>query len=398
MKQVMKKLWVVLMTISMIMGMCLPANTKAVTYRTVNVSITYGDEILCPRTAMTVSDFDVTPYGYDSSQWSDSVTLAHALIQLHLDELQLDETSLSTAFSMADSGWLETVWGVPASDYVSNMYLGYTVDGEAVDTTATNTVLKDGSDINLYFYRYTYDFNDYHTTYISDIAKFDRQKESITVGEPLTLCLSTIPDGWNSTVSEPIEGASITRVDGTTVTDMGYTTDSEGKAVVTFDEAGTYLLSAMKYADGQPDMTMPWCEVMVYNRPSGGSSTSSGTASSSSDQSETENKEEITDTETDDTLVISPAPASQVNWSKIHIRKKLSVVKGKKASVVKLIPKSVKDSCRIRFTTSDKKVVKLLKNGKLKAVKAGKATVKTTITAEDGTVKIYKTKVTVKKR
>lgn len=74
-------------------------------------------------------------------------------------------------------------------------------------------------------------------------TRFDTYKKEILIGESTELILSQVgyDENWN-TVFSPCTDATIT-INGDYTQ---YTTDSDGKAILSFDEAGTFIISASK--------------------------------------------------------------------------------------------------------------------------------------------------------
>ncbi|MBS7263308.1 MAG: hypothetical protein KIG36_06850 [Eubacteriales bacterium] len=103
------------------------------------------------------------------------------------------------------------------------------------------------------------------TGWSDSFSYFDKKTANTEPGEALELTLSMLgyDDNWN-TVVNPAVGAILT-VDGDR-TDV--TTDADGKATLTFDEPGTYLVSAV--SGTQQILVNPICIVTVGQNPPAG--------------------------------------------------------------------------------------------------------------------------------
>lgn len=125
---------------------------------------------------------------------------------------------------------MNKLWGV-----VNGERYGYYVNN-ALAWNLADTV-KDGDYINAFVYT--------DLTNCSDIyCYFDVNTVSVSQGDEVTLTLSMIGFDVNNNynlITPPVAGAAIT-VNGRTTE---YKTDSEGKATVKLNEAGTYVISAV---------------------------------------------------------------------------------------------------------------------------------------------------------
>ncbi len=90
---------------------------------------------------------------------------------------------------------------------------------------------------------------------------FDKKTAQVQAGDSLELTLNQYDWSINGAVSKT--GASVT-VDGTLT---GKTTDTQGKVTLTFDKAGTFVVSAvLKNEDGSTAITAPYCVVSVTKK------------------------------------------------------------------------------------------------------------------------------------
>ena len=145
----------------------------------------------------------------------------------------------------AESDWgmsMTRIWG--SYDGVGAWYLNGVMPMEqAWDVTAT-----DGDYVDLVLYR-----EDWSDSY----AVFDKRTAAATVGEAVTLTLThdVFDENWVAS-PEGLAGSIVKLADGT---ELG-TTDEEGKITLTFNKAGTYLVTA---EDPDLPITAPACVITV---------------------------------------------------------------------------------------------------------------------------------------
>lgn len=134
--------------------------------------------------------------------------------------------------------------------------IGYRVNGE---TPLLDYVVNNGDYVEAFLYKNKWPDTEAYT-------KFDKYKAEMRAKEVFELVLSqeSYDADWN-TVFYPCDGATVL-IDGVTT---DYATDENGLAEITFDEPGTYTVSAQmtKTVEGQlepvPAITAPVCEVTV---------------------------------------------------------------------------------------------------------------------------------------
>jgi hypothetical protein len=109
---------------------------------------------------------------------------------------------------------------------------GYYVNNASPSSLADT--LKEGDHVYAFVYTDTEAFSDTYAFFTAPTAE-------ATAGEALALTLSGLgyDEAWN-TVTLPVEGAKIS-VDGT---ETNVVTDADGKATLTFDKKGTYVVTA----------------------------------------------------------------------------------------------------------------------------------------------------------
>ena len=144
----------------------------------------------------------------------------------------------------------------------STTALGYRINGAIDDGTGNyynlESTLNDGDSVEYMFYQDKSFYGDKYT-------RFDKRNATLMQGDSLTLTLSveTYDADWN-TVVIPFEGAKVT-VNG----ENKAVTDENGKATLTFDELGTFGISAEgQYSDDYDDYEIfaPYCTVTVSNQ------------------------------------------------------------------------------------------------------------------------------------
>lgn len=103
------------------------------------------------------------------------------------------------------------------------------------------------------------------TTWSDQYSWFDVNKCNAAVGKDVTLSLKTyeFDENWN-TIVKPYEGAVLGTVaaDGTFTAFSNVVTDANGNATISFDKAGTYVVSA-KAPEGARTIVSPVCIVTV---------------------------------------------------------------------------------------------------------------------------------------
>jgi len=184
-----------------------------------------------------LSDTYAQAVGYNDN--SSEPTILDATIAVHLNMFDsVDELSISA------SGWTLNAFGKDASSNFSYRVSGNFSNG-ITDAVAENDYVE------YMFYQ--------DTTYWSDTYTFfdSRSKETFR-GDSITLTLSKegYDESWNPAVT-PAANAQIT-VDGK----AAGITDENGSITLTFDNSGTYKISAENNIDGTP-IFAPWCEVKV---------------------------------------------------------------------------------------------------------------------------------------
>lgn len=163
------------------------------------------------------------------------------------------------AYASSDSGWglgIDKLWDD------TSYYFGYQVNRGTESVMSLKHKAKDGDYIDAYIYENHSDYESY--------SYFDKQTAEVFADNPLSLTLNAVSgydENWNNVFS-PCPGAVITV--GGKETDTA--TDEDGKAQITFDEPGNYIVSAKKTktlesGEVTTAITAPFCVVSVKENP-----------------------------------------------------------------------------------------------------------------------------------
>lgn len=168
------------------------------------------------------------------------------------------EGGSDAGYASADGEWglyVAKFWGDESGNF------GYQVNGGTETVMGLSHEVKNGDVIDAVIYKNAYPDTESYT-------KFDKYRVSAYEGKTAELVLSRAgyDASWN-TVFSACENAVIT-INGS---DTEYVTDENGKAILTFDTVGTYIVSAEKTKtlneETVPDITAPICVVTVKEIP-----------------------------------------------------------------------------------------------------------------------------------
>jgi hypothetical protein len=161
---------------------------------------------------------------YEKIEFTEGMTVDGALAALHAEKCEGGYASAESAYGLS----LTKLWGVE-----NGGSYGYYVNNASPSSLADT--LKEGDHVYAFVYTDT-------VTYSDTYAFFTVPTAEVATGEALALTLSSLgyDEAWN-TVTLPVEGAKIS-VDGT---ETDVVTDADGKATLTFDKKGTYVVSAV---------------------------------------------------------------------------------------------------------------------------------------------------------
>lgn len=210
------------------------AESEAVT---VNITVTditdYTNpiNILVPRRELTVSNFNLAEYGDTMTGIVaiEGITYLHALVQLHKELYGNDAVKDNILLT---------------SDGVTKIFMGRSVanvmykNGKDIFALPQLVNIKDGDEIQVCLY------DEGHS---QAIATFNESLiDNVAVGETVRLQLQQHYEFPRD--RDAITGAEITDENGIYITDSNgdiITTDENGKFNISFDDAGSYTISAM---------------------------------------------------------------------------------------------------------------------------------------------------------
>lgn len=185
--------------------------------------------VLVPRRKLTVTEFDMTPYGatLENINTIDGVTYMHALVQLHLE---LYGEDISEKLLLSDDGVTRYFMGRQTANV---MYK----NGNDIFELPQNVSIEDGDEIQVCLY---------NSSYSQGIATFSNACYSGLMGQAVNISLFEHFDSPRN--RQALSGAEIVNQNGLYYTDSGgniITTEADGSFDITFDEPGTYVISAM---------------------------------------------------------------------------------------------------------------------------------------------------------
>ena len=244
----MKKLLSVLLALLMLVSL-VPAQVMADETITVYISVSrYGD---------FVQDKNGNPMAYVPIELNGqrSYTIDDVFVLTH--ELYYPEGAEGYASSVGDWGLgVDKLWGDTSYNF------GYQVNGGRVSVMGPGHEVEDGDSIDACIYKGFYPNSEKY-------ARFESVAEEVYRDKEISLTLSYASgydENWNSIFS-PCEGATI-YIDGE---ETDYITDANGEVSLSFNEIGTYVISAKKsQMIGEVEMpviTAPVCVVNVAEKP-----------------------------------------------------------------------------------------------------------------------------------
>lgn len=178
------------------------------------------------------------------------ITYDEALIAAH----RTYAANGSDDFAITSSGWVSKLWGV------STQSSGFLLNGTATPDVVSRISIAEGDE--LYAYTYTDSAN-----YTDLVASFDTTSKTVRANQPFEVSLSYTgyDESWHA-ISGTISNAQLgyATPEGF-VALQGCVTAGKGKATVTFDKPGTYILTAQCESK---TITAPYCIVTVEYAPS----------------------------------------------------------------------------------------------------------------------------------
>nr|WP_296156060.1 Ig-like domain-containing protein [uncultured Blautia sp.] len=172
-------------------------------------------------------------YGYvKPEEMKNKVTAADAFYAMHAAVYGEDfEKEPEKYISIGENGWINVMFGKPASSssyYVNNIY---PVDENGVGTVANNTVLKSGDELSFFFYSDTKNWSDKYL-YFKDLPSKAEAKVAFNV----TLFANGYP------TDTAVEGAKVALKNTVTGAITEAKTNAKGVATLKADQAGTYQI------------------------------------------------------------------------------------------------------------------------------------------------------------
>ena len=155
-------------------------------------------------------------------------------------------------FAINASGFATTLWG--ETEGVGGFYQ----NNVAIPVGPGSQAVKDGDDLTAFVYSDTDGYSDKY-------SYFDQSTVSVKTGETVTLNLQGqgYDSDWN-VVNAPAANAALCTVDNTgAFHELNITTDDKGNATLSFEKAGTYVVSA--YGD-EDILVPPVCIVTVTDK------------------------------------------------------------------------------------------------------------------------------------
>lgn len=191
--------------------------------------------------------------GYINDKVVEQPTLLHlyikALEQYYLgrhmtaDDIHSSAFNFSETISSPTSFYLTQFWGHD-ENFMYFVNHEYPLMAAGRGSTCDYILLYDGYEIDVASY------TDWNFRFDGAFSAFDRSGVSLEKGDSLTLTLTGVPT-YGSSEGETIPPSALPDEDirissdrGKTWVDSGETTDSNGQVTLTFNEAGTYYVSA----------------------------------------------------------------------------------------------------------------------------------------------------------
>ena len=246
----MKKLLSLLLSLIMIFGtLATPVLAETEDAVTVFLNVSQYGEFLKDKSGEPLILAPIELSGKESYTLDDEFAALH---RMHYDG---EDTSGYASEEGKTGLYITKFWGDESGKY------GYRVNGGTESIMGLSHEVNDGDYIDVAIYESFYPDTENYTS-------FEAYAENVYVEEDLELTLNQedFDENWN-TLFSPCEGAFIT-VDND-VTD--YTTDEDGKVSLSFESAGTYIISATKEKQVGENtvtaITAPVCAVTVSDYP-----------------------------------------------------------------------------------------------------------------------------------
>ena len=177
-------------------------------------------------------------------------TLDDLFVKTH--QLYYDGTEGYASDSGDYGAYITKFWGDESGNF------GYQINGGTESVMGLTHMVENGDYVDITIYKSMYPDTEAYT-------KFDSYEATLNIGESISLNLyqAGYDENWN-TVFSPCEDATVT-INGE---ETEYVTDADGMVNLTFEQAGTYTVSAYKTKtvceQTVPAITAPLCVVKVF--------------------------------------------------------------------------------------------------------------------------------------
>ncbi len=230
---------------------------------------------------LSVSSGLAESYGYEDAL-TDGVSALDVLVKVHEEifEEAFTEETKDTYLSVSSSGFITTVTGETTSAF------SFAVDGEyPCDRTGeygqygytgymiNQAPVTNNGSVEFFFYQDASYYSDYYT-WFTDASGSRLDAITVTAGESFTLGLDGYMYAYGGSLTpedrvkqgaaldpEDIQICTADAKTGELTPVDGKTVDENGKVTLSFEQAGTYVLSAI--GDEYTDIVSPWLKVTV---------------------------------------------------------------------------------------------------------------------------------------
>lgn len=240
-----------------------------------------GAFLFTPQT-VTVEDGIAETYGFEIPDSVTGPTVLDLMVAAHkkLYGDAFTTTTVSTYLTLSGTGMLQTVFKEASGGNVS-----FTVNHQMPSVGAASAALSNNDIVDFWFYwePSTYLYGD-HFTYFADSTKSVATGATFDLtltGFPAMSAMGSTPTSTPIDETDEVEGTYLTintvNTDGnlsdalTDASGDAITPDADGKVTLSFNTAGTYIVTANGFVSGNPAIA-PWCIVTVTGGATGGGS------------------------------------------------------------------------------------------------------------------------------
>ncbi|MEN2766877.1 DUF4430 domain-containing protein [Ornithinibacillus xuwenensis] len=227
----------------------------------VNVRVEAYNRTIVEPTEVEVGSFDLQQYvGGTSPITTEDPRAIHAIIRA-LESAginTLDKNEFDLGYGGNYIAGIDGLWEFDRGGFSGWMYY---IDNQFVPVGVLDRKITDGESI-VVFYVDNYNDNTY--------SWFDQEHITAEVGEPISIKQNgLVYDTWtNEQTTGPVEGSTIlVNNDPYLQGGNAVVTDENGMATVTFDEAGTYTLSAERKSGELTNISRPYAQITVEEAP-----------------------------------------------------------------------------------------------------------------------------------